>query len=694
MKTANYICLMVLWVLSCVGHAAQQGESFTARVVSPSAFSEIDSAAEKIRQVALDCLSAAPDITHRHQTDRLSPEKMLLDYCTEMNNPKPFLIRKGQSFKNHQRELRRRILQCIGLWPLPKRVPLDVHQSEPLDHQFCTIRRIHYQLWPDVYSSGLLYMPKNLPEMPAAAMLCPHGHWPRGNANRTPQTRCLVFAEKGFVVFSPVMHHYEDLALGISHQTQMVWNNMRALDYLESLPEVDKSRIGCAGCSGGAMQTLMLVGLDDRVKAASIVGWGVDFQEVLYPAGYHCGCHQFPNIMRYTDHPEIGALGLPAAIQYLTMDDTTRNFEFDNFPTMQELYAANGVPDRVDCKYWSADHGYHRPMRERTYWWMERWLRGAKLAKPESEPDDVHRKLTFAPEILLALSAQVPQHKGLPEISSVYLSERGYQLPTISSQSDWQNYRQLMTETLKNLLGEHVQLPRIASAIETISAKVEEGLVLECADYPSEGRIRIPTVILRREDVEGKLPVVVICHEAGAERLLDAEGLGSLIHLARKGSLVVLPDVRFVGKLSVDRDVNGRLNRNALVWGRPILGMTCTDIRSLLDALSLRADSDMSQIRVVAANSGGLATAVLFAAALDTRITSIDVDFKNCCFEKRNLPVVPFVLQHGDILQWAALMGDRTLTLRNIPAEAGEASWLSKVFNLMDNPKGLKIERD
>jgi len=645
----------------------------------------------------LSCLPLAADTTQERPTNQLSVAKMLREYCQEMGQPKPFVIRKGQEFKNHQRELRKKILKCVGLSPLPNRVSLDLHESESLDHPWCTIRRIHYQLWPGVYSSGLLYMPKNLPEKPAPAMLCPHGHWSLGHANRTPQTRCLVLAKKGFVTFETVQHHYEDLNLGISHQTLMIWNNMRGLDYLESLPEVDKSRIGCAGGSGGAMQTLMLTGLDDRVQAATMVGWGIDFRTLIYPIDDHCDCHQFPNIMRFTDHPEIGALGLPAAVQYLTMDDTTRNFEFDHFPTIRALYAANGIPDRADCHYDSVDHGYHRPLRERTYWWMDRWLRNIKREKPEREPADVSRKLTIPPKKLLALAAHVPEDKGLPHMSAVFGRERGYQPAALSSQTDWQNYRQHMTGVLNDLLGEQVKLPRKASRPETVSRKVIDGVALERVNYPSEGGFRIPTIVLRREDSDGALPVVVICHEGGEKKLLEAEGPGSPIHLARAGSLVVLPDVRFVGKLYLGEDKSlygdkGRLDRNALVWGRPIVGMAATDIQSVLDGLTLRNDSDMSQIKVVARDSSTLAIVALFAAALDARITSLDVDFKDCCFERRNLSALPFVLQHGDILQWAALTADRTLTVRNIPKEAGEITWLSEVFTIMDNSKGLRIE--
>ncbi|MFH1922735.1 MAG: hypothetical protein ABIP48_22965, partial [Planctomycetota bacterium] len=86
------------------------------------------------------------------------------------------------------------------------------------------------------------------------------------------------------------------------------------------------------------------------------------------------------------------------------------------------------------------------------------------------------------------------------------------------------------------------------------------------------------------------------------------------------------------------------------------------------------------------------AIAVLFAAALDRRITSADVDLAACCFEKRNLPLVSNVLQYGDVLEWAALVADRNLTLRNVPPEAGDPGWLAKVFATVGNGESLRID--
>ena len=199
-------------------------------------------------------------------------KQTLCAYVDAMSAPKPFVVRSGKEFQTHRDEIRRCVLECLGLNPLPDRVPLDVHQGEPLDHPWCTVRRVTYQIWPDVYTDALLYMPKHFVERPAPAVLSTCGHWPYGVAYEDEQRRALNFARLGYVVLAPVQNHYEDLNIGVSHQTLMVWNNMRALDLLESLPEVDRSRIGVAGGSGGGLQSEMLVGLDPASRPRPLHG--------------------------------------------------------------------------------------------------------------------------------------------------------------------------------------------------------------------------------------------------------------------------------------------------------------------------------------------------------------------------------------------------------------------------------------
>jgi dienelactone hydrolase len=625
---------------------------------------------------------------------------MLAEYFEQMSVAKPFVVRTGAEGEAYRRELRAFVLQCAGLSPLPDRVPLDVHASAALDHPWCTVRRVYYQLWPHVYSSGLLFMPKHL--RPGAtgfagaygrlpAMLCPHGHWSEGNANPEVQKRCLNFARLGYVTFSSTQNHYEDPAVGVSHQTLMIWNNIRALDLLESLSEVDRQRIGVAGESGGGLQTEMLAAVDPRVKAATIVGLTCDFRQIMFPDSIHCTCNHFPGIMQRTDHPEISTLGLPAAMQYLTMNDWTRQFESANFPAIQKLYAANGCGERVFCKYFNTDHNYDRAKRECTYWWMERWVRRDPAARPQGEP----ATLTFPVETLQKLAAAVPGDKGFGEISRLYRAAHGYQAAPIATAADWQAYRSKMIPALGRLLGEQAVLPRRAGPA-CGPARTESNLLIQPAGYRSEGGIVVPTIVLAPPSRGGRLPVVVVLGAGGKEAILKETGRESPRTIAAAGSLVALPDLRTSGELlstgTKDEAAQRRAwERNGIVWGRPVPGMGATDLRGVLDGLSARPDADTSRVRVICRRSGDLSVAALFAAVLDPRIAAVDLDLAGGSFENRNLPLVPSVLQHGDVLQWAALLADRKVVLRNVPAEAGDPAWLAGVFAVAGNRGGVQV---
>ncbi|MFQ5809386.1 MAG: hypothetical protein ACE5JM_07180, partial [Armatimonadota bacterium] len=101
--------------------------------------------------------------------------RMLLAYYEKMVTPRPLEVRRGKKLDRHRGRLRRALLTCAGLWPLPERVALDIHTTQPLHHDWCTVRRIYYQVWPGVYNHGFLYIPKTYAERPAPAVLCPHG---------------------------------------------------------------------------------------------------------------------------------------------------------------------------------------------------------------------------------------------------------------------------------------------------------------------------------------------------------------------------------------------------------------------------------------------------------------------------------------------------------------------------------------
>ena len=276
------------------------------------------------------------------------------------------------------------------------------------------------------------------------------------------------------------------------------------------------------------------------------------------------------------------------------------------------------------------------------------------------------------------------------------MEKRGYQAPRLETVDQWAEYRQDMLLTLRDLLGLDAELSRTHNEVQELGTQTDGGLLIEHVAYPSEAGLLVPTVVVHARDAQGKLPVVVVLSADGKEALLAETGPGSPRQLAKDGALVVLPDVRCHGVMFATGDNTGRQQaawqRNGIVWGRPESGMACTDIRAVLDGISRHRDADMIRVEMIARKSPSLAAAVLFAAAFDSRVKSVDVDLAGCCYQKRNLPLVCGVLEHGDVFQWAALLADRKLTLRHVPPEAGDPTWLAEVFTLSKNSDGLRIE--
>jgi dienelactone hydrolase len=62
------------------------------------------------------------------------------------------------------------------------------------------------------------------------------------------------------------------LSAGMTWPGVFVFNDQRAVDYLASRPDLDATRIGCGGLSGGGLRTVMLTGADERIRCSCCVG--------------------------------------------------------------------------------------------------------------------------------------------------------------------------------------------------------------------------------------------------------------------------------------------------------------------------------------------------------------------------------------------------------------------------------------
>ena len=251
---------------------------------------------------------------------------MLKSYWTRMSKEQPIQAKTLKEWEPRRALILKNAMDGFGLEPRPPSVPLNLTYGSKLEREDCTISRVYYQTFPGFYATAFLYMPKNA-TFPAPAVLHPHGHWANWSADDIVQARCIGLAKRGYVSLVIQYEHFEDLATGVPMRGVFLWNNIRGLDVLESLPQVDKNRIGVTGASGGGMQSLDVAALDSRIKCAAIAVFPTYFDRVCY---FHCfGCCYYSHLgaMRYMDQQELIATIAPRpVVQFTVTGDWTNEF--------------------------------------------------------------------------------------------------------------------------------------------------------------------------------------------------------------------------------------------------------------------------------------------------------------------------------------------------------------------------------
>ena len=143
--------------------------------------------------------------------------------------------------------------------------------------------------------------------------------------------------------------HSQDIATGLPYQGTFLWNNIRGLDVLESLPQVDKTRIGVTGTSGGGMQTMDLAAVDPRIKCAVIVAYPVCFHQLCYINIKMCCAWPRSGAMRFMDQEDMIAMiaPRPTAVFTLTGDWTANSIDHElrEVAAVHDLFDAEAGPN-------------------------------------------------------------------------------------------------------------------------------------------------------------------------------------------------------------------------------------------------------------------------------------------------------------------------------------------------------------
>lgn len=370
-------------------------------------------------------------------------------------------ITTRQEWEKARPQFLRDFLWELGLPEGSRTEPLRARTTGQFERNGYRVENIVFQSSPGLYVTGNLYLPAQRPQggAPVVVYVCGHSPSPLG-AKIAYQHHALWFVKHGFAAFVldtiefaeiAGVHHgthnlewWHWLSLGYNPAAVEVWNAMRALDYLETRPEVDASRASITGRSGGGAVSWFAAAADERFKVSSPVHgtWAVAPHIRDYTVRENCDCIYVWN-SELLDLPSIGALIAPRPL-LIVNGRRDRCFPPAGYreveQRLREVYRWYGTEDKLASFEADTGHEDTPAYREAANLWISQWITGSRPAYSETdiarEPD---------PSVLRVLST-IPMDARNEGIDRSFILEA--RVPEIRSLSEWTARKTALRETL------------------------------------------------------------------------------------------------------------------------------------------------------------------------------------------------------------------------------------------------------
>jgi dienelactone hydrolase len=593
--------------------------------------------------------------------------------------------------------LRQQILVSTGLWPLPEKTPLNSQVFGKIERKEYSIEKVYFESYPGFYVTGNLYRPLGKTG-PFPGILTPHGHWEYGRLENSElgsiPARCINFAQQGYVIFSYDMVGYNDsrqvdhrfigkpLSLwGIGPLALQLWNSIRSADFLESLPDVDKSRLACTGASGGGTQTFLLTAVDDRIKASAPVNMISHYMQ-----GGDV-CENISHLRLDTNNMEIGALMAPRPLLLVSAaGDWTRDTPRIEFPAIQSVYKLLGAEDKVQTIQIFAEHNYNRESREAVYSWFGRWILGQKEeALFKERPFHVE----LPADVLVFYGRELPQGAKTQEQLIDYLVQ-SYQRNLVALQphdaATLARFRELMGPALQHSLA--AQYPDPQNVIVSRQISLQAGSAQEFSIGRRHAGDRVPGIIWAPKTPRGRaITATLLIHPEG-KAAFQSQTNSMVSSLLKLGHLVMSVDTFNTGAAKATRDMTDPF---FTTYNRTDDANRVQDILTAISYLKKR--SDISALNLVGVEKAGLWCLLARSLAPDLQCTIADVSQFQSQEDQAYLDqlYIPLIRRAGEFRTALTLAPTSRLLIHNAGTQF-DTQWVRNVYQLSQADSALRIE--
>jgi len=627
-------------------------------------------------------------ITHRSESDHYG-EMMKNFYRTEKARfgVHDYTGTTLRQWLPRRRAILRQLTEAVGGFP-EKKCALNPTVTRKTDRGDYTVEALYFHSRPNWPVSAALYLPKEF-EGPLPAIMVVHGHAFTQKAAPVYQKVAVQYVRNGYAVLAVdfvgggdrLAQKHESryfFTAGMTVQAVMVWDNMRAVDYLISRPEIDPKRIGVTGSSGGGNQTAYTTIFDERIAASAPVNAVTMFDEhMAVGCDYYCPCEVIPGMWRIAEYSDLIATVAPRPLLLVSaMKD--RLFPIKGvrevYYRAREVYRAFDAAGSIDVAEDYGPHSYSSASRAAVLQWFDKHLKGVE-PRPLEDYEDYITIEDPRSEVLQAFpDGELPEGSGT--LATLY-GEVSRKLPDIKrprSRRTYNNYRRKVRAHLSRLYGDPEE---VSLDVERFPLQEASWGTLAPLAFRSERGIIIPSVLVLPRGADAER-VVIHANPDGKAATVARRAVEGLV---KAGSAVFALDLRSTGETqgfvpSETSEPYGFILNRSIALGRHISMMRAHDIIRAVDCLAALDETTGLPVHLWAEGHVSMAAAVAFA--LERRIRRLAaaellLTFRSCeGFVQDDAVFPPHMLLAADVADILAVGVDRPVLLANPEMPSGD----------------------